>query len=353
MTPLDQKIRDQIKATGPLRLDIFMEAALADPEFGYYMQRTPFGRPTADGGDFITAPEVSQIFGELLAIWCIDLWQRAGQISQLDHIELGPGRGTLAADMRRVFAKFALSETMPCHLVDMSPKLQALQKNAVPEAKLHTKLASLPQDAPALIIANEFFDALPVRQFRRHDDQWHERYIALDGETLIFSEAACATPPGDHTHVETGEIYEFCPAAHEVTETITRRLCHTGGAFLAIDYGYSEAGQGDSLQAMRSHHFTSPLNDIGESDLTTHVNFHALAATAKAAGGVVHTIISQGQFLTKLGVVERTNALAAANPSLSRDIQTSCDRLIGPDQMGRLFKVFCVTSPGFPIPEGF
>ncbi len=353
MTPLDHKIREQIKTAGPLRLDAFMEIALSDSEFGYYMQRDPFGRPTSEGGDFITAPEVSQIFGELLAIWCVDLWQKAGQLEKMLHIELGPGRGTLAADMRRVFAKFALSQTLPCHLVDMSPKLRAIQKQATPEAKLHASLDSVPQDAPAIIIANEFFDALPIRQFRRMQDSWCERFIALEGEELVYSDRPCDAPPGDHAHIETGEIYEFSPAAHTILESITTRLCQTGGALLAIDYGYSTTGQGDSLQAMQAHHFTSPLSNIGESDLTTHVNFHALAATAKAAGGVVHRIVQQGTFLTKLGVIERATALAAANPHMAGDIQTSCDRLIGPDQMGRLFKVFCVTSQGFPIPEGF
>ncbi len=353
MTPLDHKIRDHIKTAGPLRLDAFMEIALGDPEFGYYMQRDPIGRPMADGGDFITAPEVSQIFGELLAIWCIDLWQKAGQLERMLHIELGPGRGTLAADMRRVFAKFALDAAMPCHLVDMSPKLRALQKQAVPAASGHASLDTVPQDAPAIIIANEFFDALPIRQFLRKQEGWFERFITLDSEELVYSELPCDMPPGNHAHIEEGEIYEFSPAAHTVLENITKRLCKTGGAFLAIDYGYSEVGHGDSLQAMRAHQFTSPLKNIGENDLTTHVNFHSLAETAKSAGGVVHHISQQGAFLTKLGIVERTAALTKANPQMTRDIQTSCDRLIGPDQMGRLFKVLCVTSQGFPIPEGF
>lgn len=353
MTPLDQKVREKIASDGPMRLDHFMNIALADPDFGYYTQRQPFGQATDVGGDFITAPEISQIFGELLAIWCVDLWQKAGELDRLYHIELGPGRGTLAADMRRVISKFGLTDVMPCHLVEMSPALSELQRAAIPAAKTHWTIETIPTDAPAVIIANEFFDALPIRQFRRMGDSWVERYIDLEDNGLIYTECPSAPPPGHHDHIHEDEIYEYCPAAHSILETITTRLCQTGGALLAIDYGSTVPGSGDTLQAMRAHHFTSPLSKLGENDLTAHVNFHALAATAHGAGGVVHTPTSQGQFLTKLGIIERANALAAANPNMSATIQKSCDRLIAPDQMGRLFKVLCVTSPGFPIPEGF
>lgn len=353
MTPLDQIVREHIKTKGPMRLDHFMGIALSDPAHGYYMARQPFGAGHAKGGDFITAPEVSQIFGELLALWAIDLWQRSGSPETVYHVELGPGRGTLAADMRRVFGKFDLSSKFPCHLVETSPALRELQSSAVPQSTHHATIKTLPREAPSLIFANEFFDALPIRQFIRKSARWYERHLEIAEDELVYCELLSDPPPGNYNHVSDGEIYEFCPLAQNIMHEIAQHLTRTGGACLAIDYGSATRGVGDTLQAMRAHQFTSPLSNVGENDLTAHVSFADLKDAAVSAGCVASNIVTQGAFLRELGITARVENLSQANPVAASNIHLACDRLIGPDQMGHLFKVLCISSASFAVPAGF
>lgn len=356
-TALARLLKDRIRATGPLSVAEFMEAALGHPRYGYYTTRDPLGA----GGDFVTAPEVSQMFGELIGLWCVDLWQRMESPDPFILAELGPGRGTLMADALRAGGMVpAFRRALRLHLVETSPVLRRLQAAALGPAQpsWHEDAGALPP-GPMLLIANEFLDALPIRQFERSQEGWHERRIGLgeDGETLAFlrDPAPCAVPdrgrpPGD----EPGAVRETCPAALDLAGALGRRLAREGGAALFIDYGYFPSACGDTLQALRRHRFDSVLAAPGSADLTAHVDFAAIAGAAREGGARVHGPVSQAGFLRALGIELRVARLVrGATPAQAEAVVKACNRLLDPAQMGSLFKVLAVTHPDLPVPAGF
>lgn len=308
----------------------------------YYATRDPLGK----AGDFITAPEISQMFGELIGAWCADLWQRAGA-PPIAYVELGPGRGTLAADAQRVMAKAGLAPAV--HFVEASPVLRAAQAERVPGAHWHDSLQSLPQDTALLIIANEFFDALPIRQLVRAGSGWRERRVACQ-DTLFVPIAGPDVPdsviPPPLREAPAGSVIETSPAAVAMIGDCARRLAAQGGAMLAIDYGYEGPAIGETLQAVRAHAPANPFEAPGERDLTAHVDFATLAAAAQANGAVVTPLATQRDFLGLLGIDARA---AALGPRALADRA----RLVGADAMGTLFKVLGLHAPGWPVPAGF
>ena len=358
MTSLTEHIAELIKATGPIPISHFMSLALGHPEHGYYRKQDPLGAR----GDFITAPEISQTFGELIGLWAIDLWQRSGRPDPVDIVELGPGRGTLMADLARI-AKVApdFQAAMRIHFVETSPTLRAEQAARVPGAAWHDSLASLPH-GPALIIANEFFDALPIRQFERTAKGWCERHVTLDagsGSTFALCLAPDPVPlsilPAYAAQAPVGAICEICPAGQTIAGEIGERIAHHGIAALIVDYGTSMTAPGDTLQAASRHRYANVWQDPGEVDITAHVDFETLSTAIALEGASVWGPIGQGEFLISLGIQTRTQRLAeaAATAAQKEDILSGVERLIAPDQMGTLFKVLAVTKSGSPMPAGF
>ena len=356
MNALARLVADIIGSEGPIGLDRFMSLALLHPTLGYYATREPFGH----AGDFTTAPEISQIFGELVGLWGAQVWDAAGRPAPLRLVELGPGRGTLLADALRAAAILPpFRAALDIHLVEASARLRAVQTAtlAAVGARIthHAEIAGIP-DGPALILANEFFDALPVRHYVRAGAGWHERQIGLarDG-SLAFALAPeperalrAAAPPG--------AMLEIGLAARHVMDGLARRIAVGGGGLLAIDYGYTRPSVGETLQALRCGRPADPLDAPGEADLTTHVDFYALAQTARATGAAVHGPVPQGTFLRRLGIGARAGALRATTPSAAAIVDGAVHRLTDmstPTAMGALFKVLAVTPPGAPTPPGF
>jgi len=356
MTALADRLAARIRLAGPISVAEFMEEA----NTFYYASCDPFGA----GGDFITAPEVGQVFGELIGAWCADFWQRSGSPDPVLLVELGPGRGTLMADALRATRKVAgFGQALRLHLVERSPVLRAKQAAALGAhaPQWHESIESLPA-GPMLLIANEFLDALPIRQFQQHDLTWHERLIGLDasGEKLAFRLAAqpvIEVPGGAHPENE-GKIRAVGTAAEKLGEAIGTRLRREGGTALFVDYGYDrragEVALGDTLQAVRNHHPVSVLDAPGECDLTAHVDFAAFARAARFGGASVYGPITQGAFLLTLGLDARKAALLRhATPAEADAIEAGCRRLIDPAQMGTLFKVLALTGPNDRLPAGF
>lgn len=366
MTPLKARIAAKIQTDGALSLNDYMAMALSDPDDGYYMQRVPFGAPTDAGGDFTTAPEVSQMFGELVGAWCIDLWDRMDRPSTVNLIELGPGRGTLMADMLRVAVQVpAFSAQLQVHFIETSPALREEQKKRVPKARWHETLDTLPpnvqhDDAVTLVIANEFFDALPITQHEYTGNGWREIAVDIENDELVyartpphapaFSDVQTALLP---TTMKSGDIIEASAGREKVMQQLSALLMRTRGAALIIDYGYSQPQTGDSFQAMRHHEFVHPLAEPGAADLTAHVNFAVLARIAANAGLHAHPTAQQGSFLRALGLDQRATQLANVTPEAGNKIMSERDRLAAPDQMGHLFKVLGVRHPDLPALAGF
>jgi SAM-dependent MidA family methyltransferase len=349
VTALARAIAAEIAATGPMRLDRFMALCLGHPEHGYYMAREPFGR----AGDFTTAPEISQMFGELLGLWAAQIWHDMGRPAPLRLVELGPGRGTLMADaLRAAGALPGFLDAADIWLVETSPRLRTLQSRAVPQARHTAGLAEMPP-GPTILIANEFFDALPIRQFHRRDGRWHERVVGLSGDRLAFGlgPAAGALPEP----APEGAVLETCPQAEAVAQEIGARLAREGGAALVIDYGAEPpaTGGGDTFQAVAAHGPADPLAAPGEADLTAHVDFSALAAALRAGGARVCPLVTQGALLDALGIATRAARLAAARPDRAGNIAGEVRRLTDPAAMGTLFKALAATGPGQPPPPGF
>ncbi len=353
-TPLARLIREIIVTDGPVSVARFMDLCLGHPSHGYYMTRDPFGV----SGDFTTAPEISQMFGELLGLWVAGLWQQMGCPEQVALVELGPGRGTLMADaLRAARALPPFRAALACHLVEMSPVLQQAQHqrlagSGVP-TQWHRSIDRLPDDRPLIVIANEFFDALPVHQFVRQGGAWHERQIGLDAAgRFCFGLAGAAAdvrlPDGQES-----DVRELCPQGATIVDALGRRLAAQGGALLAIDYGYARPAAGDTVQALRRHRSEDMLARPGEADLTAHVDFSALAAAGRRAGLLSWPLLTQGALLIRLGLGERAAALAASAPGRADEIEAACHRLAGPDAMGHLFKALCLTAPGMPAPPAF
>ncbi len=326
---------------GPVSLHDYMAAANA----AYYAGRDPLGRE----GDFITAPEISQMFGELIGLWCGDLILRAGAPGAA-YVELGPGRGTLAADALRAMARAGLSPAV--HFVETSPILRERQRAAVPGAQWHADVATLPDDRPLVIVANEFFDALPIRQYERTGRGWRERMVADSG--LVTGDIDCAQEiPLALADAPLGSIVERSPASEAVMTLLATRIAAQGGALLTLDYGYEGPLAGDSFQAMSAHAYADPLEAPGTRDLTAHVDFAMLATMARAHGLKPTPCIGQGHFLTALGIDMRAAALARANPAQAQAIDAAKRRLVAPEAMGRLFKALCVRHADWPLPAGF
>ncbi|MCX5578033.1 class I SAM-dependent methyltransferase [Kaistia terrae] len=348
MTPLGEKLVRRIENFGPITVADYMAACLGDPEFGYYTTREPFGA----AGDFVTAPEVSQMFGELLGLWAVTTWQRMGSPSRFVLAEIGPGRGTLMADaLRAAQVAPGFEQAASIVLVETSERLREIQKATLASHGVDwaDTVEALP-DGPAIVIANELFDALPVRQFLRMRDGWAERMVGASDGQLVFGLRPNAQFDGADDTAPEGSLIETAAISAAIMATLADRLQRFGGAFLAIDYGHAESGFGDTLQALRRHQFDDPLAHPGEADLTVHVDFAALARTAEANGAHASAIWTQGDFLLALGLLERAGRLGAGNAAAQDAIRAAVERLAGPAAMGTLFKVLCVTGGDLVAP---
>ncbi|HEY7458956.1 MAG TPA: SAM-dependent methyltransferase [Xanthobacteraceae bacterium] len=358
MTPLEKLIRAIIESEGPISVSRYMALCLGHPVHGYYMTREPLGAT----GDFVTAPEVSQIFGELLGLWCAEVWRMMGTPSPVCLVELGPGRGTLIADLLRA-ARVApeFHAALELHLVETSPPLAARQRAALASAgssaQWHRSVDTLPE-RPSITIANEFVDALPVDQFVRSDDGWHERKVGIRNDRLAFAldpaplraiDAMVPQPLRAHR----GVVFE----RRDLTPIIglAARIPARGGVALVIDYGHTRSAFGDTLQAVRAHRVADPLQSPGEADLTAHVDFEQLAAAAMKAGVDTVGPITQGKFLRALGIELRAERLKhGKDTSTVRMIDEAVARLAGrAPGMGELFKVLALAHPALPILPGF
>lgn len=323
MTPLERALRERIIAEGPITLETYMEACNGY----YYATRDPLGLR----GDFTTAPEISQMFGEIVGAALADCWKRAGAPAGALYAELGPGRGTLANDALRVLNSAGFRGEV--HFVETSPILQQAQQEAVPGALWHDSIEDLPAK-PLLLVANEFLDALPIRQ---HVGGFERRIILAAGGFAFDRD---------------GEVIETSPARDEAVRAIADRCVANGGVAIFIDYGHERSGAGETLQAVRRHQFAPVLAQPGEQDLTSHVDFEALAKAARSTGAAVTPLVAQGQWLKRLGIDARAEALARANPDRRDELQSAVDRLTSRDQMGTLFKVLALHSAGWPAPQG-
>ena len=358
MNALARRIAGRIAEEGPLPVSQFMAAALGDPEGGYYVRGDPIGAQ----GDFITAPEVSQMFGELIGLWCAAVWQSMGAPDPVTWIELGPGRGTLAADALRAVSKTAptFAAAADIHLVETSPVLREHQRTALPAGTTptwHETVEDVPV-GPILVVANEFFDALPIRQYVKSAEGWRERCIGLagDGQRFAFADVPCPPPdlPPALASAHDGAVVEVCEAGVAITGAIGERVARDGGAALVIDYGHARSAPGDTLQAVRRHAFADVLDRPGETDLTTHVDFEALGNAATAAGARVFGPVPQGVFLGRLGIEARAATLArGADADQTTAIHSALRRLAHPREMGLLFKVLAITGTVLGPPPGF
>lgn len=336
----------EIAAARPTTVADYMAAANGH----YYATRDPFGA----AGDFTTAPEISQMFGEMVGIWIADLWARAGRPA-FRYVELGPGRGTLAADALRTMAHFGCTPA-GIDLVETSPTLRAAQRARLPAAEHHDEVDALPDDAPLIIVANEFFDALPIHQYVHTPDGWRERMVERRDRAL--APVAGNVPADDAVPAllrsqPGGTIVETTPIAAAIMQRLAFRLARQDGAMLAIDYGYAGPAAGDTLQAVKAHQFVDPFADPGEVDITAHVDFTTLADAAQSAGVAASPLATQGSWLRRLGIDARLQSLAAAAPTRAGELRGQRDRLVEADAMGDLFKVMAFTAPGWPAPAGF
>lgn len=361
MTALGERLVRLIATDGPIPVSEYMALCLLHPEHGYYTTREPFGTK----GDFITAPEVSQMFGELVAVWLHQAWVANGRPLPVTIAEIGPGRGTLMKDMLRTWSRLdpAFFANASFALIETSPRLVEIQRNTLGATAGRIAwcetIATLP-DTPLLIVGNELFDAIPVRQFVRTAAGWRERMVGLDeaGNLAFFAGAASldtALLPADAGSASEGDIVEIAPARAALMADIAAHISAHGGAGLFIDYGYLEPGVGDTLQALKDHAYDDVLAHPGEADLTTHVDFAALADAANAQGLKTSTA-TQGAFLLAMGLVERAGRLGAHADEGGREaIRSQVGRLAGPDQMGDLFKVLAMlpkTASYVPFPSG-
>jgi len=357
VTALIEHVRALIAKEGPLSVERVMGLALSDPTYGYYATRDPFGA----AGDFITAPEISQMFGELIGLWCTVTHEQMGAPPDVLLVELGPGRGTLMQDSLRASARIErFCAARRVHLVEASARLRAIQSaRLAPEpVSFHERLEDMPP-GPILIIANEFFDALPVGQLVSTPDGWRERVVATHGGALCFGVGPSPAtnlptwlPPAQA--VPEGTIAEHAPEREQVAALIGQRLARDGGAALIIDYGHGASACGDTLQAVRAHRRVDILAQLGDADLTAHVDFARLARAAERAGARAYGPIGQGRFLQALGIDARaTRLMQGATQEQAAQIRSALERLTAPSAMGELFKAMALTAPGLPAPAGF
>ncbi|RUZ21515.1 MULTISPECIES: class I SAM-dependent methyltransferase [unclassified Mesorhizobium] len=355
MTRLKTRIVDLIEALGPLPVNEYMALCLFDPADGYYTTREPFGA----GGDFITAPEISQMFGELVAVWLYQAWLAGGRPRSATIAEIGPGRGTLMKDMLRTLSRLDpdLANGATFAMIETSPRLTEVQKKTLGVTPFavgwHETIETLPQQS-LFIVGNELFDAVPIRQFIRAGAGWRERMVGLDetNDLCFFAGAGSVDPtllPADAADAPQGAIAEVAPARTALMATIAERISRHGGAGLFLDYGHFQPGVGDTLQALRSHDHEDVLANPGEADLTSHVDFAALAAIARAHGLEAH-LTTQGDFLLGMGILERAGRLGADAGQAARErIAGDVERLAGPQAMGELFKVLAVLPRGVAV----
>ena len=359
--PLEVEIRRRIEGSGPIAVAPYMELCLTHPERGYYTTGDPFGAR----GDFITAPEISQMFGELVGLWAAAVWGAMGSPGSLNLVELGPGRGTMMSDVLRVAKVMpGFRAAIALHMIEISPLLERLQRQALSFADVpmswHRSIEELP-DGPLIVLANEFFDALPIHQAVMCADGWHQRVIKIgEGDAFQFGTARDPIPlfdkmlPRNLSAAQIGDIFEW--RADNIALEIGRRVVHFGGAALIIDYGHLESAIGDTLQAVGRHKVAEPLLTPGEVDLTAHVDFQALAQAAEGMGARVHGPVPQSVLLRRLGIEERADALkASAPPDYAATIQAALVRLTDEDRtgMGRLFKALAVSDPKLEALPGF
>lgn len=343
---LGDTFRRLIRNTGPISLTHYMGESNAR----YYSGKDPLG----DNGDFVTAPEISQMFGELIGLWLADMWIRAGRDEPVYYVELGPGRGTLAKDALRAARKYGLEPHV--HLVETSQALKDVQLRAVPGAIWHNDLSTVPQDGPMLLVANEFLDALPIRQLVRGPDGWRERMVGLNGDSFAFVSGGQNMDPAvpvEFREADEGTILETCPAAAAIMYEVAGRLVDQGGAALFIDYGHAKLTTGSTFQAVRGHRKVDPFAEPGEADLTALVDFETLARIAQSRDARHVGTTTQGAWLRALGIETRAQNLAARAPQYAKEIMQAKDRLVAPDQMGDLFKVMALSNPNWPGGVGF
>ena len=356
---LRARIAALIEAQGPMSVAQFMTIALLDPKDGYYATRDPFGAQ----GDFTTAPEVSQMFGEMIGLWLLQAWADQGCPKNSRLVELGPGRGTLMADaLRAASVEPDFTNDLEVVLIEASPVLQQMQADKLrgsgADISWQAQFDDSLSDRPLFLIANEFFDALPVRQYVRAERGWHERMVtALDGE-LGFALAPVPVPlpviPQDRETAPQGGVYETSPAALALAEHIAAIVAQRGGAALMIDYGYDAVtGFAETLQAVGGHRFADVLAAPGEDDLSAHVDFAALAQAGRRGGACVFGPVTQGGFLASIGITERAEQLMKSHPASAEELLTATQRLIGADQMGTLFKALAFAPPGVTGFAGF
>lgn len=352
---LEQAIEMEIRQHGPMSVAQYMAMALSHPREGYY---GPGNAPLGAQGDFITAPEISQMFGELIGFFFVNLWQQMSEPRSFTLLELGPGRGTLMQDMLRVASRAdGFMNAMHLQLFESSAALREEQQKRLGQYLPYwAPEIDAVSDDPLFVVANEFLDALPIRQFVKMEDGWHERQVGLrDGQRAF---GLSPTPiegsafPEEVRDAAIGEVHEVSLHAQDIVARLSGRIAAQGGALLAIDYGYANTQVGETLQAVRRHAYADPLETPGQTDLSAHVDFGALAKVAQKAGLTVPSIATQGDFLTRLGIAERAIALSRANPSQTDEIARAARRLTHEDEMGTLFKVFCAHTPGIE-PAGF
>lgn len=336
----EDRLKQDILHNGPVDVGTFMGRVATH----YYGTRDPFGT----GGDFTTAPEISQMFGELLGAWAADVWTQMGRPNPFVLAECGPGRGTLMADALRATAKVpGFHAAADIRLIEMSPVLKEKQQATLRDHKVfwHERLEDVPEGRPMILLANEFFDALPVRQFQKQGGRWHERVIGLDERgALQFG----LVPADGFAPDADGDFCEVSQAGRDIVRALCRRLIRTGGAALVIDYGYVK-GSGETLQAVKAHRPVPVLETPGEADLTAHVDFAALAVVAAREGATVRGPAAQGAFLHRLGIGQRA---AALRQNAAAEIDEALKRLADPAEMGELFKVMAFCGPGVD-PAGF
>jgi NADH dehydrogenase [ubiquinone] 1 alpha subcomplex assembly factor 7 len=359
MTALAHLIKELVIADGPMTVDRFMTLCLGHPRHGYYMARMPFGRQ----GDFVTAPEVSQIFGELIGVWCLAAWEVMGRPDPIRLVELGPGRGTLMADLLRTCRIApAFEAALRIDLVEASPRIAESQRQTLAQARQpiawHASLDTVPP-GPMILIANEFFDAIAIRQLERRGGRWHERVIGLDQEGNLG--LGLAPDPVDDRLVPAwagtaaeGAIAEISPARGQLAEAVGARLAAAPSLALIIDYGHLSSATGDTLQAVAGHRRAEFLDRPGEADITAHVDFAALAGSLRKAGAAVYPTMDQGSFLAAMGLAARVAALQRGRDATAQaETAAAAARLAAADQMGHLFKVLGAGHPDLPPPFPF